>query len=200
MWPVNNLVEDNKQREDIDNRLIPELSRMAEKIKPSETGLIALDWLNGRRTPFADQKLKGAIAGLSLGSSAPKIFRAIVEATTFGSKAIIDRFIEDGVEIEEVIAIGGISQKSPLVMQILADVLNMPVKVVSSFQAVALGASMFAAVASGYYKDIYQAQEKMASGFLKTYNPIKENVETYTRLYELYKKLGSQVEDILREV
>ncbi len=200
MWPVNNLVEDNKQREDIDNRLIPELSRMAEKIKPSETGLIALDWLNGRRTPFADQKLKGAIAGLSLGSSAPKIFRAIVEATTFGSKAIIDRFVEDGVEIEEIIAIGGISQKSPLVMQILADVLNMPVKVVSSFQAVALGASMFAAVAAGHYKDIYQAQEKMASGFLKTYDPDKKNVVTYARLYKLYKKLGSSIEDILREV
>ncbi len=200
MWPVDNLVGDNKLREDIDNRLIPELSRMAEKIKPSETGLIALDWLNGRRTPFADQKLKGAIAGLSLGSSAPKIFRAIVEATTFGSKAIIDRFIEDGVEIEEVIAIGGISQKSPLVMQILADVLNMPVKVVSSFQAVALGASMFAAVAAGHYKDIYQAQEKMASGFLKTYDPDKENVVTYAKLYKLYKKLGSSIEDILREV
>ena len=85
-------------------------------------------------------------------------------------------------------------------MQILSDVLNMPVKVASSFQAVALGASLFAAVASGYYKDIYKAQDKMASGFSKTYDPIKENVETYTRLYELYKKLGSQVEDILREI
>lgn len=200
MWPVDNLVEDSKLQEDIDNRLIPELSSMAEKIKPSETGLIALDWLNGRRTPFADQKLKGVIAGLSLGSSAPKIFRAIVEATTFGSKAIIDRFIEDGVEIEEVIAIGGISQKSPFVMQILADVLDMPVKVVSSFQAVALGASMFASVAAGHYEDIYQAQEKMVSGFLKTYDPMKENVETYKELYKLYKKLGSSTEDILREI
>ena len=85
-------------------------------------------------------------------------------------------------------------------MQILSDVLNMPVKIASSFQAVALGASVFAAVASGYYKDIYKAQEKMASGSLKTYNPIKENVETYKRLYKLYIKLGKQIEDILREV
>ena len=99
-----------------------------------------------------------------------------------------------------MVAIGGIPQKSPLVMQILSDVLDMPVKIASSFQAVALGASVFAAVASGYYKDIYRAQEKMASGFLKTYTPIKENVETYKRLYGLYKKLGSQAEDILREI
>ena len=97
-------------------------------------------------------------------------------------------------------AIGGISKKSPLVMQILSDVLNIPVKVASSFQAVALGASIFAAVASGFYKDIYEAQEKMASGFLKTYSPKKENVKTYQRLYKFYKKLGSQAEDILREI
>jgi L-ribulokinase len=200
MWPVENLLDDDNKKAEIGEKLIAGLSQKAEKIKPSDTGLIALDWLNGRRTPYADQKLKGAILGLSLGTDAPRIFRALVEATAFGSKAIIERFVEDGVKIDQIIAIGGIPQKSPLVMQILADVLNMPVKVASSFQAVALGASVFAAVASGYYKDIYKAQEKMASGFLKTYNPIKENVETYTKLYELYKKLGSQVEDILREV
>ena len=200
MWPVENLIEDDKQKTEINEKLITLLSERAEKINPSDTGLIALDWLNGRRTPYADQKLKGVIAGLSLGTDAPKIFRALVEATAFGSKAIIERFTGDGVKIDKVVAIGGIPQKSPLVMQILSDVLNMPVKVASSFQAVALGASLFAAVASGYYKDIYQAQDKMASGFLKTYDPIKENVETYTRLYELYKKLGSQVEDILREI
>ena len=97
-------------------------------------------------------------------------------------------------------AIGGIPQKSPLVMQVLSDILDMPVKVASSFQAVALGASLFAAVASGYYKDIYTAQAKMASGSLKTYTPIKKNVETYKRLYGLYKKLGRLAEDILREI
>ena len=200
MWPVENLLDDDRQKAEINEKLITGLSKRAEEIKPSDTGLIALDWLNGRRTPYADQKLKGAIAGLSLGTDAPRIFRALVEATAFGSRAIIERFVEDGVKIDQIVAIGGIPQKSPLVMQILADVLNMPVKVVSSFQAVALGASMFAAVASGYYKDIYQAQEKMASGFLKTYDPDKKNVVTYARLYKLYKKLGSSIEDILREV
>jgi len=200
MWPAKNILLDEKQIEELDDKIIPELSKQAEKIDPADSGLLALDWLNGRRTPFADQKLKGVIAGLSLGSTAPKIFRAIVEATAFGSKAIIERFIEDGVEIEQVVAIGGIPQKSPLVMQILADVINMPVKVASSFQAVALGASVFAAVASGHYKDIYAAQDKMASGFLKTYYPKKENVKIYHKLYGLYKKLGSAVEDILRGI
>lgn len=200
MWPIENLITDERIVEKIGGRIIPELSKQAEKIDPADSGLIALDWLNGRRTPFADQKLKGVIAGLSLGSTAPKIFRAIVEATAFGSKAIIERFIEDGVEIDKVVAIGGIPQKSPLVMQILADVIDMPVKVASAFHAVALGASVFAAVASGFYKDIYRAQDKMASGFLKTYYPKKENVKTYLKLYKLYKKLGSSTEDILRGI
>jgi len=200
MWPVENLITDKRIVKELDDRIIPELSKQAEKIDPAESGLIALDWLNGRRTPFADQKLKGAIVGLSLGSTAPKIFRAIVEATAFGSKAIIERFIEDGVEIDQVVAIGGISQKAPLVMQILADIIGMPVKVASSFQAVALGASIFAAVASGYYKDIYRAQDKMASGVLRTYHPKKENVKTYLKLYKLYRRLGSSTEDILREI
>ncbi len=200
MWPIENLITDERVVKELDGIIIPELSKQAEKIDPADSGLIALDWLNGRRTPFADQKLKGVIAGLSLGSTAPKIFRAIVEATAFGSKAIIERFIEDGVEIDQVVAIGGIPQKSPLVMQILADVIDMPVKVASSFQAVALGASVFAAVASGFYKDVYRAQDKMASGFLKTYYPKKENVKTYLRLYKLYRRLGSSTEDILREI
>lgn len=200
MWPVDSLLKDKKLRQEIDGKLLSELSARAEKIDPSETGLIALDWLNGRRTPYADQKLKGAVVGLSLGTDAPRIFRSLVEATAFGSKAIIERLIEDGVKIDQVVAIGGIPQKSPLVMQILSDVLDMPVKVASSFQAVALGASLFAAVASGYHKDIYSAQEKMASGFSKTYNPVGKNVKIYKRLYGLYAKLGSSIEDILREI
>jgi len=200
MWPAKNLIDDKKTIEDLEEDILPELSAQAEKIPPEDTSLIALDWLNGRRTPYADQKLKGAIAGLSLGTTAPKIFRALVEATAFGSKAIVDKFTEDGVQIDEVVAIGGIPHKSPLVMQVLADVLAMPVKVSSSFQAMALGAAIFATVASGYYKDIRSAQEKMASSILKTYNPIKENVKIYRKLYELYERLGGSLEGILKEL
>ena len=161
---------------------------------------MALDWLNGRRTPYADQKLKGAIIGLTLGTTAPRIFRALVEATAFGSRAIIDRFTESNVEIEEVVAIGGIPQKSPLVIQILSDVINMPVKVARSSQSMALGAAIFAAIAAGYYGNVYDAQKNMSSGFLKTYYPDKNNAGTYKDLYQKYIKLGNSIEEQLRSL
>jgi len=208
-WPLFTILPeleiiDKKTKESlseaIQDRIIRKIEEVAQDISPEDTGLIALDWLNGRRTPFADQKLKGAIAGLSLGSTAPKIYRALVEATAFGSRAIIERFRQDGLKINEVVAIGGIPKKSSLVMQILADVLNMPVKVAESSQAVALGAAIFGAVASGYYKNIFEAQKKMASRFMITYYPEKERVKIYDRLYKLYAEFGSKIEMILREL
>lgn len=108
--------------------MIPALSKEAAKIPVSESGVLAIDWMNGRRTPDANQLVKGTIAGLNLASNAPIIFKALVEATAFGSKAIVDRFLENGIEIENVIGIGGIPLKSPLVMQTLADVLGVPIK------------------------------------------------------------------------
>jgi len=209
LWPLKSMLKDIKITDtatlekiynDIEKNLIGQIELEAEKINPKDTGLVCLDWLNGRRTPYADQKLKGAIAGLSLGSDAPKIYRSLAEATAFGSKAIIERFKQDGLIINEVAAIGGIPKKSPLVMQILADVLNMPVKVAASAQSVALGAAIFGAVAAGYYKDIYQAQKNMASPFIKTYTPIKDNIKTYQRLYDLYIELGTKLEDFLRKL
>jgi len=208
-WPLASIlpeleITDKKTKESlseaIQDRIIRKIEEVGQNISPEDTGLIALDWLNGRRTPFADQKLKGAIAGLSLGSTAPKIYRALVEATAFGSRAIIERFRQDGLKINEVVAIGGIPKKSPLVMQILADVLNMPVKVAESSQAVALGAAIFGAVASGYYKNIFEAQKKMASRFMITYYPATERVKIYDRLYKLYTEFGSKIEMILREL
>ena len=200
MWPAENLIQDKKITEELDANIIPGLALKAEKMSPGGTALIALDWLNGRRTPYADQKLKGAIAGLSLGTTAPAIFRAIVEATAFGSRAIIERFKEEGVEIKEVIAIGGIAQKSPFVMQVLADVLHMPVKVAASSQAVALGAAVFAAAASGYYSSVEKAQEKMASSIQTTYIPVRENTSAYDKSYRLYSELGDSLEGILRKL
>jgi len=208
-WPLASIlpeleITDKKTKESlseaIQDRIIRKIEEVAQDISPEDTGLIALDWLNGRRTPFADQKLKGAIAGLSLGSTAPKIYRALVEATAFGSRAIIERFRQDGLMINEVVAIGGIPKKSPFVMQILADVLNMPVKVAESSQAVALGAAIFGAVASGYYKNIFEAQKKMASRFMIIYYPATERVKIYDRLYKLYAEFGSKIEMILREL
>lgn len=119
----------------------------------------------------------------------------IVEATAFGSKAIVDRFLEEGVPIERVIAIGGVAKKSPYVMQTLADVLNMTIKVVKSEQACALGAAMNASVAAGIHPTIAHAQEAMGSGFDAEYHPRKEYVEVYKVLYSKYQTLGKYIEN-----
>jgi L-ribulokinase len=189
-----------KLRQDIKDKLLQNLTEEAARIPPGQSGLLALDWLNGRRTPDADQSLKGAIIGLRLGTDAPRIFRALVEATAFGSRAIIERFRSEGVTINDVVALGGIAQKSPFVMQVTADVLNMPIKVATSEQTCALGAAMFAAVGAGIYDSTSAAQEKMGSGFSRTYTPDAANAETYDRLYEKYLKLGKSLEQQLSEL
>jgi L-ribulokinase len=150
--------------------------------------------MNGRRTPDANQNLKGAIMGLTLGSDAPRIFKALVEATAFGSKKIVDRFISEGVRIDGVIALGGVAKKSTFVMQIVADVLNMPILVASSEQTCALGSAMAASVVGGIYANFEEAQKAMGSGFEKEYKPIPENAEKYKKLYEEYSKFGAFVE------
>ena len=174
--------------------IIAKLSEEAAKISIGDSGIVALDWMNGRRTPDANQALKGAILGLNLGSDAPLIFKALVEATCFGSKKIIDRFIEQGIPIHNVVALGGVAKKSPFVMQVMADVLNMPIKVVKSEQTPALGAAMFAAVASGIYPDVESAKNAMGGGFDTEYHPIAENVEKYIPLYEQYSEFGEFIE------
>jgi L-ribulokinase len=206
LWPVTEIISkmswlDEHLKERIKNetseRIIAELSREAELIDDDETSIIALDWLNGRRTPFANQELTGAIAGLSLGSDAPKIFRSLAEATAFGSRMINDRFISEGIRIDSVIAVGGVAKKNPFVMQIVADVLNMPIRVAKSDQTCALGSAMAASVVAGIYKDIASAQKAMGGGFEKEYIPDPVKTLKYNELYLKYKKLGSFVENDL---
>ena len=203
LWPVNEIIAkmswlDSTTRERIASetadRVIAELSKQAEKIPEEDTALVALDWLNGRRTPDANQELKGAIAGLSLGSDAPRIFKALVEATAFGSRMINERFISEGVRIDAVIAIGGVAKKNPYVMQIVSDVLNMPIKVAKSDQTCALGSAMAASVVAGIHKDIPAAQKAMGGGFEKEYKPDPRRAKKYDELYKKYKKLGSFIE------
>jgi L-ribulokinase len=174
---------------------ISELTGEAEKLPISET-LIATDWMNGRRTPDANQLVKGTITGLTLGSTPAMVFRALVEATAYGSKAIVDRFIENGIEIKEVIGIGGISLKSPFVMQTLADVLGMPIKVARIEQACAFGAAMFAAVVAGVYDKVEDAQQAMGQGFAFEYHPNSDNHKRYMKLYANYRELGTFSESI----
>lgn len=202
-WPIEKLVKEStlisqdvkeKLIEETLNKIIPALSKEAEAIPVSASSVLAIDWMNGRRTPDANQLVKGTISGLNLASSAPKIFRALVEATAFGSKAIIDRFLENGIEIESVIGIGGISLKSPFVMQTLADVLGMPIKVAKSEQACAFGAAMFASVAAGLHPNIEAAQKAMGQGFAFEYKPNSENHKIYMEVYQKYLKLGKFTE------
>ena len=198
-WPVTNIIAESslideatkaQLVEDTLEKIIPALTREAEKVPVSESVIVATDWMNGRRTPDANPLLTGTIAGLTLGSTAPLIFRALVEATAFGSKAIIDRFLENGIEIKEVIGIGGISLKSPFVMQTLANVLGMPIKVAKAEQACALGAAMFAAVAAGKYTKVEEAQKAMGQGFALVYQPNEAAHEQYLGLYQKYLSIG----------
>ncbi|HET7503937.1 MAG TPA: FGGY-family carbohydrate kinase, partial [Kofleriaceae bacterium] len=178
----------------IADRIIPELERAARAVPPGASSVLALDWLNGRRTPDADQRLKGAIAGLDLGSDPARIYRALVEATAFGARAIVERFRSQGIRIDGAIAIGGIPRKSPFVMQIMADVLNMAIEVPSGEQQVALGAAMFAATAAGLYPRIEDAQRAMSAGIENTYDPDPERATLYTSIYRDYLALGNFVE------
>ncbi|MCR9064170.1 MAG: ribulokinase [Cytophagales bacterium] len=183
-----------EQAQNLRENLIPFLANEASELPLSENDPIALDWFNGRRTPDANHTLKGAIAGMNLGTTAPMIFKALVEATAFGSKAIVDRFLEQEVPIKQVIAIGGVAQKSSFVMQTLCDVLNMPIKIAASDQTCALGAAMCAATASGLFETIEDAQKTMGAGFDKEYHPDSEKHEIYLKLYRKYHDLGGFIE------
>ncbi|MDR6561671.1 MULTISPECIES: ribulokinase [unclassified Arcicella] len=194
MWSVQNADIAPEIKQQIEDSIIVSLSKAASSIPISEKNVVALDWVNGRRTPDANQALKGAIIGLGMGSDAPAIFRAMVEAICFGSKAIVDRFKNEGVDIKQIVGMGGVAKKSDFVMQTLADVLDMPVKIATSEQAPALGAAMYAAVAAGIHPDVNTAVSAMGNGFDKTYFPIAENVALYAKLYQKYEALGAFVE------
>ncbi len=203
MWPVEEIIIKMKWLDDdtierirleTSDKMIAELSEAAAKIPLEVSAVVALDWMNGRRTPDANQELKGAITGLTLGSDAPRVFRALVEATAFGSKMINDRFISEGIRIDGIIALGGVAKKSPFVMQIVADVLNMPIKVARSEQACALGSAMAAAVVAGVHKNIPEAQKAMGGGFETEYHPDAGRAAIYARLYEKYQRFGKFVE------
>jgi L-ribulokinase len=180
--------------QEIKDQIMTLLEEEASKIAPEHLEVIALDWLNGRRTPDANQKLKAAIANLSLGVDAPALYRSLIEATAFGSRAIVERFEIEGVPIERIRAIGGVARKSRLVMQIVADVLGKPIEIVSSDQSVALGAAIFASVAAGIYTSVSKAQQAMKSPIEHVVMPNTSTAEAYNKKYRQYLKLGTLVE------
>jgi L-ribulokinase len=165
------------------------LTRDASKLRPGESGLLALDWNNGNRTILVDPLLTGMLVGQTLHTTAPEVYRALVEATAFGALTIINRFEEYGVRVEEVINCGGIAEKNPFVMQIYADVCNRPMKISRSAQTCALGAAVFGAIVGGIYSNVEDAQRKMTDVKKQVFQPNKNDAGVYAELYPLYKSL-----------
>ena len=186
-------------RRNLEDIILPALEAAAAKIDPSESGLVALDWHNGRRTPDADQALTGALAGIRLGTDAPAVYRALVESAAFGSRAIVERLRAEGVEVRRVAAVGGVARKSPLVMQICADVLGMAISVSASDESCALGGAMFAATAAGLYPDALTAQAAMRAPVEREYEPDPARRAVYDKIYDKYKALGAFAEKEMRK-
>ncbi len=192
-WPVEHMETGltDEQKKQLKKGLLASLEQAAEKIQPQETSAVALDWINGRRSPHADQLLKGALSGLSLGTDAPMVMRMLLEATAYGARAILECYEEGGVYCDKVVAIGGVARKSRLGMQILADVTARDIHVTSDDQAPAIGAAVFASVAAGLYTDVQSAQQALCAPVGTVYTPNKENTKIYDTLYSEYLALGA---------
>ena len=165
------------------------LTEKAARLRPGESGLIALDWWNGNRSILADADLSGLLLGMTLQTTPEEIYRAMIEATAYGARVILENYRESGVPVEAFYASGGVSQKNPLAMQIYADVLKMPVRITSATQGPALGSAIFAAVAAGLYPSAAQAARAMGGAQEKAYHPNPESAAVYDRLYAEYKTL-----------
>jgi len=195
LWPAKNMDLQPEQLEKLEKDLLTELSNEAGKREVLENSVLAVDWLNGRRTPDANQALTAAISGLHLGTDAPEIFRALVEATCFGARAIVERFVSEGIPVKGLIAMGGVAQKSAFIMQTMADVIGMPIKVHRSEQTCATGAAMFAATAAGIFSKVEDAMAAMGQGFDEPYTPDAAKHALYNTRYARYKSLGGWVEE-----
>jgi len=165
------------------------LEESAARIAPGETGLVALDWWNGNRTILADADLTGAIFGLGLHTTREQIYRALLESIAFGSRRIMDNFEEHGVALDRVVACGGIAERSPLMMQLLADTSGRQVDVPEVSEIPARGAALFGAVAAGAYENIGSAIEATRPRRVRTYEPNLKAKKTYDRVYEIYRTL-----------
>jgi len=184
------------------------LEREAARLRPGESGLLALDWWNGNRSVLVDVDLTGVLLGATLATKAPEIYRALVEATAFGTRVIVDAFEQNGVKVNELVACGGLPEKNRLLMQIYADVTGREIKITASKQTPALGSAMFGAVAAGSarggYDSIYEAAQKMARLKKESFRPIAANQAVYEKLYQeyvgLYDYFGRGANDVMKRL
>jgi len=192
-WPLKHLLGDQPAlSKSVMDKMIPELTRQAQQLPLTDEDPVSLDWLNGRRTPDTNQEVKASIAGMNLATDAPAIFKSLAEGTCFGAKAIVERFVDEGIPVKGLIGLGGVARKSPYIMQMMANILNMPLRIHASEQTCAAGAAMFAATVSGIYPRVEDAMAAMGRGFDKTYIPDPSTKDIYARRYARYKKLGEQ--------
>ena len=197
-WPVAQMSEDEKSESSkellgkIEDQVLVMLQKKAEEL-PEEPFPIALDWFNGRRYPNTDDFQRSAITGLSLGMDAPYLYRGLVFGAVCGLYRLIESFEKQGIDIEKVIAVGGISKKSPYVMQMLSDLSDREICILDSDQTCAQGAAMYAAVASGIYKDLEMAAGHIAAKCIKVYKPNSRKKEWYRKHYYEYLKLAEAV-------
>ena len=184
------------------------LTEKAEKLRPGESGLLALDWWNGNRSVLVDVDLTGMMLGMTLATKPEEMYRALIESTAYGTREIVENYRANGVPVEEFFASGGISQKNAMAMQIYADVLNMPIKIAGSAQGPALGSAIFASVAAGEaaggYDDIFAAARAMGRTKNLVYTPIPENAAVYDKLFAEYVTLhdyfGRGANDVMKRL
>jgi L-ribulokinase len=212
-WFVSNLAPYEYVCEALDKNvtIFDIMNDKAARIKPGSSGLLALDWWNGNRSILVDADLSGLIVGLTLKTKPEEIYRAIIESTAFGTRLIMEHFISNGIQINNLYACGGLSRKSKTVMQIFSDVLGMEIKISASHQTSALGAAMYGAVAAGSqrggYDSIFDAAVEMSHIHPDSYLPDMKNNRIYSRIFEEYKKLhdffgrnGSDVMKVLKSI
>ena len=208
LWPVRDFLAQQENLDEAEKERLAGayarqvIGRLEEECMraPINMDITALDWLNGRRYPMVNEAARGMIGGLTLGATAPQIFAALAMSTVFGSRRILESMVARGLQIDEIITVGGVAKKAPYIMQMMADVINRPIMVSRAEQCCATGAAIYAAVAAGIYPDVLTASRHMSERIEKTYAPDPSRKMQYDLLYKKYLNLCRHAETIQMEL